>query len=270
MATGKALNGKPYAGNPHVWFGEGEVTPAATHGSGAFPSWLSHVAAVCCMMVSSVASAGGISSMTCGAFLDSHPFPQPQAVGSGDSVDIVFAGDWFPSGECRLFVDDGLVASSSGAVQTYALAGTDGSLRSHRLTIQAGDEEISRFVTFVPSADFRSSVHGISLRDSFLDSRPAGTVRRIDPNVKFPVVWSGLWNEGASGATVSVHSGTNATGTPISTLVDSAGAKEGVYWISCKRDGLPIGRYALTHFDGIETLVALVKVMPDRFCISFR
>ena len=29
MTTGKALNGKPYAGNPHVRFDEGEVAPAA-------------------------------------------------------------------------------------------------------------------------------------------------------------------------------------------------------------------------------------------------
>ena len=30
MTTGKALNGKPYAGNPHVRFDEGEVAPTAT------------------------------------------------------------------------------------------------------------------------------------------------------------------------------------------------------------------------------------------------
>ena len=30
MAIGKALDGKPYAGNPHVRFDEGEVAPAAT------------------------------------------------------------------------------------------------------------------------------------------------------------------------------------------------------------------------------------------------
>jgi len=30
MTTGKALDGKPYAGNPHVRFDEGEVAPAAT------------------------------------------------------------------------------------------------------------------------------------------------------------------------------------------------------------------------------------------------
>ena len=29
MATGKTLDGKPYAGNPHVRFDEGEVAPAA-------------------------------------------------------------------------------------------------------------------------------------------------------------------------------------------------------------------------------------------------
>ena len=30
MTTGKALDGKSYAGNPHVRFDEGEVAPAAT------------------------------------------------------------------------------------------------------------------------------------------------------------------------------------------------------------------------------------------------
>ena len=30
MATGNALNGKPYAGNPHVRFDEGDVASAAT------------------------------------------------------------------------------------------------------------------------------------------------------------------------------------------------------------------------------------------------
>ena len=30
MATGKVLDGEPYAGNPHVRFDEGEVASAAT------------------------------------------------------------------------------------------------------------------------------------------------------------------------------------------------------------------------------------------------
>ncbi|MBQ6914340.1 MAG: hypothetical protein IJQ65_01355, partial [Kiritimatiellae bacterium] len=43
MATGKALDGKPYAGNPHVRFDEGEVAPAATprRGSLLYKSWTS-------------------------------------------------------------------------------------------------------------------------------------------------------------------------------------------------------------------------------------
>ena len=35
MTTGKALNGKSYAGNPHVRFDEGEVASAATPRRGA-------------------------------------------------------------------------------------------------------------------------------------------------------------------------------------------------------------------------------------------
>ena len=30
MAAGKALDGEPYAGNPHMWIDEGEVAPTAT------------------------------------------------------------------------------------------------------------------------------------------------------------------------------------------------------------------------------------------------
>ena len=33
MTTGKALNGKPYAGNPHVRFDEGEVAPCTSEAS---------------------------------------------------------------------------------------------------------------------------------------------------------------------------------------------------------------------------------------------
>ena len=43
MTTGKALNGKPDAGNPHVRFDEGEVASAAT------PRHVSALAAVICV-----------------------------------------------------------------------------------------------------------------------------------------------------------------------------------------------------------------------------
>ena len=50
MATGKALNGKPYAGNPHVRFDEGEVASAATsrRGSLLYKHCVVVVAAVVC------------------------------------------------------------------------------------------------------------------------------------------------------------------------------------------------------------------------------
>ena len=37
MATGKALSGKPNAGNPHVWFDEGNDAPVATPRCGSLP-----------------------------------------------------------------------------------------------------------------------------------------------------------------------------------------------------------------------------------------
>ena len=37
MATGKALDGMPYAGNPHVRLGEGEFAPTATPRRGSLP-----------------------------------------------------------------------------------------------------------------------------------------------------------------------------------------------------------------------------------------
>ena len=46
MATGKALNGKPYAGNPHVRFDEGEVAPAATPRRGSLLYSFEDIAAV--------------------------------------------------------------------------------------------------------------------------------------------------------------------------------------------------------------------------------
>ncbi|MBQ8114431.1 MAG: SUMF1/EgtB/PvdO family nonheme iron enzyme [Kiritimatiellae bacterium] len=45
MTTGKALNGKPYAGNPHVRFDEGEVASAATPRRGSLLYTLAAVAA---------------------------------------------------------------------------------------------------------------------------------------------------------------------------------------------------------------------------------
>ena len=47
MTTGKALNGKPYAGNPHVRFDEGEVASAATPRRGSLLYIRAAIAAIC-------------------------------------------------------------------------------------------------------------------------------------------------------------------------------------------------------------------------------
>ena len=61
MATGKALDGNPHAGNPHVWFDEGEVASVATPRRGSLlykkRSCLKGVAAVCLVLLADVATA---------------------------------------------------------------------------------------------------------------------------------------------------------------------------------------------------------------------
>ena len=57
MATGKSLNGKPYAGNPHVRFDEGEVASSATprRGSLLYKKMLTLVAALFAAAASALA-----------------------------------------------------------------------------------------------------------------------------------------------------------------------------------------------------------------------
>ena len=63
MATGKALNGKPYAGNPHVRFDEGEVAPAATPRRGS----LLYRRQIACVAVLGIAGAAIAATVTVNA-----------------------------------------------------------------------------------------------------------------------------------------------------------------------------------------------------------
>ncbi len=58
MATGKALNGKPYAGNPHVRFDEGEVAPAATPRRGSLLYKKMTMVAVCVALAVALTGCG--------------------------------------------------------------------------------------------------------------------------------------------------------------------------------------------------------------------
>ena len=61
MATGKALDGKPYAGNPHVRFDEGEVAPATTPRRGSLLYKHSTTIALPLALLSALASAKDVT-----------------------------------------------------------------------------------------------------------------------------------------------------------------------------------------------------------------
>ena len=78
-------------------------------------------------MAAHSASAGGLSSLTVGPqHFDTHETPIGRAVDDQGFVPVTFAGDWFESGACELYVDGVLVGTSSGALQTNLLAGVEG------------------------------------------------------------------------------------------------------------------------------------------------
>jgi len=68
MATGKALNGKPYAGNPHVLFDEGEVASAATPRRGSLlyrkQTWKAVISAAAIAAGAAIPMAANASSIT--------------------------------------------------------------------------------------------------------------------------------------------------------------------------------------------------------------
>ena len=83
MATGKALNGKPYAGNPHVRFDEGEVASAATSRRGSLLYNTTTTKSTCGKLTTLVVA----GTLAFGAFAATVSV---SAVSSG--VDIVSAG----------------------------------------------------------------------------------------------------------------------------------------------------------------------------------
>ena len=75
--------------------------------------------------------------MQVSGYFDNHATPVPYAVDGSESVSVVFAGDWFESGACDLYVDGELVAKSSGSVQTYAPPVVSDSYKTYSLVLNA-------------------------------------------------------------------------------------------------------------------------------------
>ena len=70
MATGKALDGKPYAGNPHVRFDEGEVAPAATprRGSLLYKTMTTAICALFAVLAATLANGANWQPTTAGNY----------------------------------------------------------------------------------------------------------------------------------------------------------------------------------------------------------
>ena len=230
------------------------------------------ISIVAALMVGSVLSccgvyAGGLSSLTVRDVLDSNANPAARAADSGPVV-IRYSGAWFGQEGCEFYVDGALVGTSAASEAEYVLAAGDGSWRSYRLTLKSGGSSTTRFVTVFPTSDFACSLHSLTQSRSLLDSRPASVVRRVRSGVEVDVAWSGLWNDAADRSVVSVYKGRGVVGEPLCELVAQEGRGEG--WTALSDDVLPPGIYTLTHFDGVETLVACLNLAGGGFSLIVR
>lgn len=216
--------------------------------------------------------AGGIASLTTGdSYFDNQANPLPRIVSGEESAEVAIAGSWFPGGECRLYVDDVLVATSAGALQSIGLPGAaDGSSRTYRLVLKSGEGEEVRLLTLFPSADFLCASHAFSLGGRSLDARPAGTARRIRASGETPIAWSSLWSAAADRSVVKIFAGADDSGTCLGELVSSEGSKEGVAPFKPDAFALERGLYTLSHFDGVETLYASFDVRGDSLMLLVR
>ena len=215
-------------------------------------------------LVFQVAFAAGMSSLTVCQHFDNHSSPEARSADDGKAVAISYSGEWFASGACSLLVDDELVATSQGEWGSYVLTPPLDASRTWRVTLCSAEGEVTKFVTVKPNAGFPMSCHGLTTARAALDSRPAGTVRKIALDASMPVTWSDVWNVGTSGATVTLYEGIGTSGTCLGRLAE-AETGEGEVRLSPKLMSLDIGKYTLTHDDGVEVLVAYVAVTDGGF-----
>ena len=217
-----------------------------------------------------VAQAGNMSSLDVECYLDSRDVPSPRVVASGDSAEVYIDGLWFASGKCDLYVDGVLRASSIGEGQSWSLGGADGTWRTYSLLLKSGDVEVNRILTFLPSDGYPCLLPHAETGFTRLDARPAGTTRRMKGDATMDVSWSGMWSDSATGADILLYPGKTASGDPVATLVTHTGRDEGSYGLSKAVLSLASGDYTLTHFDGVETLTAYLRIVDAGFLLLFR
>lgn len=214
-----------------------------------------------------VARAANMSSMEIECFIDNGETPAVRVVPDGSSAEVFMSGP----DDCALYVDGLLAAQTAGGSDlSYSLTCSADTWRSYELTLVSNGESVTKFVTFVPSSGFSCSMHSLGLSAGRLDSRQAGTIRSAKPDDILPVAYSGMWSALATGAEVKLYSGHGATDSPLATLVSSEGNAEGDFTFLPKALALDGGIYTLTHFDGVETLVAYLKLTGTGMILLFR
>ena len=216
-----------------------------------------------------IAKAGSISSLSTSTFLDSYANPAPRAAENG-TVPIDLSGGWFASGACELLVDGVVVASSSGALQTYALAADPANWHNYTLTLRSQEGETTLILTTLPYPGFLCRIHYVDFGVCPLDARPAGTIRRLVTDGAMPVTWSSIWNEGAQAPVVALRRGNGLEGPLLETLVSGETDAEGEFSFSPHPYRLVPGLYTLTHYDGIETLMSVLEVRNPALIFTVR
>jgi hypothetical protein len=206
-------------------------------------------------------SASSLSSLSCTDRLDNNREPAP-VVCADESRELTLQidADWFGESEVSLFTNGVLAASSTGGIEEFVLKGSPDTYTSYFLSVKAGDKEFTKVVTIFPNADYTCSLHSLIKDRQSLDSRAAGTLRKILAYLPLDISWSSLWNEGAEAPVVKLYKGADASGEELSILLDSPEAEEGLVAMLPEAEDLKDGVYTLTHFDGIETLTAYIKV----------
>ena len=216
------------------------------------------------------ASSGTLSTLTVEGYLDNNEVPDARVASAGETVEITFAGSWFNSGSCVLYVDDMPVAESDGAERTYALSGVDGAHESHQLVLKSAEGVWRKVLTLFPYEGYRclrSSLEAVNRR---LDASPAGALRRLKTDDQVDIAWSGLWNELSDQVVVKLYRGSGTGGELLSDLVVKEGRVEGDLSFGVYLSSLPLGRYTLTHFDGVEMLHAEIEIRGGGMVVILR
>ena len=132
MTTGKALNGKPYAGNPHVRFDEGEVASAATPRRGSLLYNASKLIAVAAAVFCTTAPLRGEKvSGTPDKYIDyvassSGQYIDTEIIGkSGTRMEVKFTGGtgngWPAIIGCKNNGGTHMLVCNSGAIRTVSV-----------------------------------------------------------------------------------------------------------------------------------------------------